>query len=134
MRVVAVNANARQSACGALTPAKRDVVRLVSEGLSNKAIAAWLFVSLWTVQSAGAPGRPIGGFRPGLASGNSCRSELRLKCGKNRDFGGGQGGGGVRDTVFADAAGELCVGATSVAHRDPIVRISVDAAAISLST
>ncbi len=36
---------------GALTPAERDVVRLVSEGLGNKDIAARLFVSPRTVQS-----------------------------------------------------------------------------------
>jgi len=36
---------------GALTPAERDVVRLVSEGLGNKDIAARLFVSPRTVQT-----------------------------------------------------------------------------------
>jgi DNA-binding CsgD family transcriptional regulator len=36
---------------GSLTPAERDVVRLVSEGLGNKDIAARLFVSPRTVQS-----------------------------------------------------------------------------------
>jgi len=34
-----------------LTPAERDVVRLVSEGLANKDIAARLFVSPRTVQT-----------------------------------------------------------------------------------
>jgi predicted ATPase/class 3 adenylate cyclase/DNA-binding CsgD family transcriptional regulator len=36
---------------GSLTPAERDVVRLVSEGLGNKDIAARLFISPRTVQS-----------------------------------------------------------------------------------
>ncbi|WP_210083782.1 LuxR family transcriptional regulator [Mycobacterium sp. OAE908] len=39
------------SGWGALTPAERDVVRLVSEGLANKEIATRLFVSPRTVQS-----------------------------------------------------------------------------------
>lgn len=36
---------------GSLTPTERDVVRLVSEGLSNKDIAKRLFVSPRTVQT-----------------------------------------------------------------------------------
>jgi DNA-binding CsgD family transcriptional regulator len=39
------------SGWGSLTPAERDVVRLVSEGLANNAIATRLFVSPRTVQS-----------------------------------------------------------------------------------
>src|SRR4029079_8430384 len=39
------------SGWGSLTPAELDVVRLVSEGLGNKDIAARLFVSPRTVQS-----------------------------------------------------------------------------------
>jgi DNA-binding CsgD family transcriptional regulator len=39
------------SGWGALTPAERDVVRLVSEGLGNNDIATRLFVSPRTVQS-----------------------------------------------------------------------------------
>jgi predicted ATPase/class 3 adenylate cyclase/DNA-binding CsgD family transcriptional regulator len=39
------------SGWGSLTPAERDVVRLVSEGLGNKDIAARLFVSPRTVQT-----------------------------------------------------------------------------------
>jgi DNA-binding CsgD family transcriptional regulator len=39
------------SGWGALTPAERDVVRLVSEGLANNDIASRLFVSPRTVQS-----------------------------------------------------------------------------------
>ena len=39
------------SGWGALTPTERDVVRLVSEGLANKGIAARLFVSPRTVQT-----------------------------------------------------------------------------------
>jgi DNA-binding CsgD family transcriptional regulator len=39
------------SGWGSLTPAERAVVGLVSEGLSNKAIAARLFISLRTVES-----------------------------------------------------------------------------------
>ncbi|MGO9510936.1 MAG: response regulator transcription factor, partial [Mycobacterium sp.] len=34
-----------------LTPAERDVVRLVSEGLANKDVAARLFVSPRTVET-----------------------------------------------------------------------------------
>lgn len=36
---------------GVLTPAERDVVRLLSEGLPNEEIAARLFISPRTVQS-----------------------------------------------------------------------------------
>ena len=39
------------SGWASLTPAERDVVRLVSEGLANKDIAARLFVSPRTVQT-----------------------------------------------------------------------------------
>jgi DNA-binding CsgD family transcriptional regulator len=39
------------SGWGSLTPTERDVVRLVSEGLGNKDIAARLFVSPRTVQT-----------------------------------------------------------------------------------
>jgi DNA-binding CsgD family transcriptional regulator len=39
------------SGWGSLTPAERDVVRLVSEGLANNAIATRLFVSPRTVQT-----------------------------------------------------------------------------------
>jgi DNA-binding CsgD family transcriptional regulator len=39
------------SGWGALTPAERDVVRLVSEGLGNNDIATRLFVSPRTVQA-----------------------------------------------------------------------------------
>src|SRR4029078_328094 len=39
------------SGWGSLTPAEHDVVQLVSEGLTNKDIAARLFVSPRTVQS-----------------------------------------------------------------------------------
>ena len=39
------------SGWGSLTPAELDVVRLISEGLGNKDIAARLFVSPRTVQS-----------------------------------------------------------------------------------
>ncbi len=39
------------SGCSSLTPAERDVVRLVSEGLANNDIATRLFVSPRTVQS-----------------------------------------------------------------------------------
>ena len=39
------------SGWGSLTPAERDVVRLVSEGLANKDIATRLFVSARTMQS-----------------------------------------------------------------------------------
>ena len=39
------------SGWGALTPAERDVVRLVSEGLGNNDIATRLFVSPRTVQT-----------------------------------------------------------------------------------
>jgi DNA-binding CsgD family transcriptional regulator len=39
------------SGWGSLTPAERDVVRLVSEGLGNSDIATRLFVSPRTVQS-----------------------------------------------------------------------------------
>jgi DNA-binding CsgD family transcriptional regulator len=39
------------SGWGALTPAERDVVRLVSEGLANNDIATRLFVSPRTVQT-----------------------------------------------------------------------------------
>ena len=39
------------SGCAALTPAERDVVRLVSEGLANNDIATRLFVSPHTVQT-----------------------------------------------------------------------------------
>ncbi|MDT5094406.1 MAG: hypothetical protein QOH60_3769, partial [Mycobacterium sp.] len=34
-----------------LTPAERDVVKLVAEGLTNKEVAAQLFISPRTVQS-----------------------------------------------------------------------------------
>jgi DNA-binding CsgD family transcriptional regulator len=39
------------SGWASLTPTERDVVRLVSEGLANKDVAARLFVSQRTVQS-----------------------------------------------------------------------------------
>jgi len=39
------------SGWGSLTPTERDVIRLVSEGLGNKDIAARLFVSPRTVQT-----------------------------------------------------------------------------------
>ena len=39
------------SGWGALTPTERDVVRLVSEGLTNHDIATRLFISPRTVQS-----------------------------------------------------------------------------------
>ncbi len=46
-----VNARRPSSGWASLTPAELDVVRLVSEGLGNKDIAARLFVSPRTVQS-----------------------------------------------------------------------------------
>ena len=47
----AANANDRPAVGASLTPAERDVIRLVSEGLGNKDIAGRLFVSPRTVQS-----------------------------------------------------------------------------------
>lgn len=47
---VAVNASDRPAG-GLVDPTERDVVRLVSEGLSNKDIAKRLFVSPRTVQT-----------------------------------------------------------------------------------
>lgn len=39
------------SGWASLTPTEHDVVKLVREGLSNKDIATWLFVSPRTVQT-----------------------------------------------------------------------------------